>query len=210
MWQCKNCHEEIDEHLTYCWRCATERFDPEPAPQPAAKAEPEPVPQPAAKAEPEPVPQPAAKAEPEPAPQPAAKAEPEPAPQPEAKDKPELMTLEISDSWKEPIINCFEDAYIIAHRTISLGKTIKVLAYIIGGVIILIGIEAAIDHGYMAVAGNVLGILIAVVIHKLGRSVSAQGRILKAKLDTAVKTSPFLTHEEIRAILFSEKAQEIT
>ena len=82
----------------------------------------------------------------------------------------------------------------------------KVLGFILGGVIALVGLAAG-NQGYQSnpiliVGGLMFGAVVAIPLFVLGVLVAAQGQVLKANLDEAVHTSPFLTDEQ-RASLMS-------
>lgn len=53
----------------------------------------------------------------------------------------------------------------------------------------------------LSVAGVALGSAIAMILYVFGTLASAQGQILKATLDTAVNTSPFLEAEDRTRIM---------
>jgi len=102
----------------------------------------------------------------------------------------------------------YNDAYMVARFQTGIGKTIKVLALIIGSFVTLPFLlymlsQSVPQQGLFGMTTNVVGIgfgfvgmifgvLIAGVGWVLGASISAQGQILKATLDTAVNTTPFL------------------
>jgi len=65
-----------------------------------------------------------------------------------------------------------------------------------GGVILLVSFAGGQLSGAFLVLGLGAGALIAFVGWVLGVLVSAQGRMLKATLDTAVNSSPFLSNAE--------------
>jgi hypothetical protein len=107
-----------------------------------------------------------------------------------------------------PITKRYNDAYTLARFQTGLGTTIKLLALIIGGFVTLVcflytisqsvpqrGLfgpttnEIGMAFGFVGMVG---GVLIAGIGWVYGSSISAQGQVLKAVLDTAVNTSPFL------------------
>jgi hypothetical protein len=100
----------------------------------------------------------------------------------------------------------YSDAYAIARTVISLGGVVKILAYVIGGLIALAGIVAAAQTNASlgsgtAAAGLIGGATAGVPIFVLGVLVSAVGQILRATLDTAVNTSPLLSQDDVRKIM---------
>lgn len=108
-----------------------------------------------------------------------------------------------------PPITRYTDAYHMAKVLVRLGATLKILAIALGGgiaavsgLIVLVSL-AGINRSPAAIAGIGLGaigffvgILIGVLIFLFGVHLSAQGQLLRATLDTAVNSSPFLTDTE--------------
>jgi hypothetical protein len=94
------------------------------------------------------------------------------------------------------------DAYRVAKVIDSLGGLIKTLGIgcavlvALAGFFLLIysrGAETIIAAGILVI---ILGIAIGALFYVAGVLVSASGQILKASLDAAVNTSPFLEIEE--------------
>lgn len=104
-----------------------------------------------------------------------------------------------SKSGLSAIMSRYKDAYLIARTVTGFGETVKVLAFVLGVVVAVIGVAAG--SIYYVVGGIALGVVIGLPIFILGILVSAQGQILKATLDSAVNSSPLLTKDEIRQIL---------
>ena len=117
-------------------------------------------------------------------------------------------------SGKGYMSNRYEDAYRTANSIISYGSMVKVLAFIIGGLIIFIGLIVASQtnqfgqSSQVGLMGILLGIVIAIPIYISGIFISAQGQILKAVLDTAVNTSQVLTKDEMRRLCFKSGKRE--
>ena len=107
------------------------------------------------------------------------------------------------------LMNRYDDAYRVARTVDGAGQVIKVVGFAaaavvaIGGFVLASKIGAALGLGAIALGG-----LIALPFYALGVLVSAQGQILKATLDTAVNTSPLLTHEEVHRILLQSGAHD--
>jgi hypothetical protein len=100
------------------------------------------------------------------------------------------------------VANRYRDAYIVAKVTAGIGATVKAIGVILGGLIVLGGIIASSQNGILYFfAGLLLGVVVAVPIFVLGVLVAAQGQVLKATLDTAVHSSPFLTKEEMARVM---------
>jgi hypothetical protein len=104
----------------------------------------------------------------------------------------------------------YRDGYIVARFTTGVGTTIKAIGLILA-VIIAIGIfsigASSPQFGMRrdptpgAIVGVVLGGMVFTFFYVIGILVSAQGQILKASLDSAVNSSPFLTNEHRAKIM---------
>lgn len=105
-----------------------------------------------------------------------------------------------SSRGSSPLIGRYTDAYLIARTTNGFGQAIKVIGLILGVLIAVVGAGKLGDGPAGAFAGFLLGAVVALPAYVLGVIVSAQGQILKATLDTAVNSSPLLSHDEIRHI----------
>ncbi|MEW5974791.1 MAG: hypothetical protein AB1898_03180 [Acidobacteriota bacterium] len=97
----------------------------------------------------------------------------------------------------------YRDGYLVARATASIGTTVKFIG--IGlGVVIMFGtsiIGSRGSGGQFFLAGLLLGAIIAVPTYVLGVLVSAHAQVLKATLDTAVQTSPFLKKEDMARVM---------
>jgi ABC-type polysaccharide/polyol phosphate export permease len=104
------------------------------------------------------------------------------------------------------LVTRYKDAYLVAIVTDGAGSLIKGVGGFIAGLLILIGALAALNSDKFVFALGILaavfGVFIGLLFYLLGVLVSAQGQILKASLDCAVNSSPFLTNEH-RAKLMS-------
>lgn len=110
----------------------------------------------------------------------------------------------------------YNDAYSLAGFQVGLGKTIKTLALVAGGMVAIVSVlymlTSSIPQQGMFGAnpigeafgfiGTLCGVLGGGIGWVYGSSISAQGQTLKAALDTAVNTSPFLDNVE-RASMMS-------
>ena len=107
----------------------------------------------------------------------------------------------------------YKDAYLVARVTVGIGKTVKALGLLLGGVVFLAGLGFAMTSGSRTeaalimslgvfVSAFVLSAFIATVFYILGVLIAMQGEVLKATLDSAVNSSPFLTDEQ-RAVVQS-------
>jgi hypothetical protein len=88
----------------------------------------------------------------------------------------------------------YADAYVIARTVEGFGATIKGIGIVIGALMVLGSIVAALESGALiSLGGIVIAVAITAVLYLLGTLASAQGQILKATLDTAVNSSEFLS-----------------
>jgi hypothetical protein len=93
------------------------------------------------------------------------------------------------------------DAYRVARFIVGLGTFIKVLGAVAGILVFVIGLFGASEtfgRNGQEIAGLVaflMGAVVWLVFFIAGVIVSAQGQQLKATLDSAVHTSPFLDPE---------------
>lgn len=84
----------------------------------------------------------------------------------------------------------YDDAYSISRAVISAGNAVKVVAGILGGVVLIASLIAADQFGGAAVVvGVIYAATMGASIYVLGVLLSAVGQILRATLDTAVNTS---------------------
>ena len=131
----------------------------------------------------------------------------------EVADGPEEAVIEeVSSSATLPnqvsaVMKRYKDAYTVASATNAFGGVIKVTGIIIGGLLALIGLKVAGSGGprdpmsVLGIAWIVAGIISGALFFLIGVLVSAQGQILKASLDSAVNTSPFLMKEHRAEIM---------
>jgi hypothetical protein len=93
----------------------------------------------------------------------------------------------------------YKDAYLVARAVAAIGESMKYIGVVLGLIVVVVGfyIGNQLERGLMySVGGAVAGILVAIPLYLLGILVSAQGQVLKASLDVAVHTSPFLDTEQ--------------
>jgi hypothetical protein len=93
------------------------------------------------------------------------------------------------------VVNRYLDSYRVAKVLNGLGYTIKIIAMLAGGLVALIG------YGTFGAFGVVAGLLLGAIGFVLGILVSAIGQLVKATLDGAVNTSPFLDNNERARIM---------
>ncbi len=88
----------------------------------------------------------------------------------------------------EAIDNRYSDAYIVANTITNTGAFFKFLGVCIG--IILIVVAVFNDMGMLLI---IPAVFLGFLLWAIGVIVSAQGQMLKASVDTAVNTSPFIS-----------------
>jgi len=98
----------------------------------------------------------------------------------------------------------YQDAYLIARLYVGFGTSVKIAGGVTGGFVTLLMWVSAANSFYAAlgmIGGIVIGGFIAAVFYVIGVVVSAQGEILKATLDTAVNSCPFLSEDDRAAVM---------
>lgn len=98
----------------------------------------------------------------------------------------------IPGTYRYAIGSRYRDAYLAGTILIGLGNTIKVAGGVLAGIIAL----ASLSAGALAILGLVMAAISGGLSWVCGVVVAAQGQILRATLDTAVATSPFLTDDQ--------------
>jgi hypothetical protein len=99
----------------------------------------------------------------------------------------------------------YRDAYRKADFLVGMGTTLKVLAALIGLIIVIAGLIAGSNvrtnpyggydtaaSGIAGLSGFIMGGIVFAIGFVCGVLVSAQGQMLRASLDSAVHSSPFL------------------
>jgi len=103
------------------------------------------------------------------------------------------------------VIERYTDAYRVASAIVALGTAIKVIGFILAALVFFVSLSARTSNpfytgggglGLTGMVGLVLAIVIAVAGWVWGVVVTAQGQILRATLDTAVSSSPFLNDRD--------------
>ena len=97
------------------------------------------------------------------------------------------------------------DAYRVAKVIVWVGTVVKTVGKVCGLVAFLVGAIGA-QHQTDAIivqliAGLLFGGMVFLFFFVIGVFISAQGEILKATLDTAVNSSPFLNNESRAEIM---------
>ena len=86
----------------------------------------------------------------------------------------------------------YRDAYLVGTMLIGLGNTIKIVGGVIAGIIAVMSLSA----GALGILGLIMAAISGGLAWVCGVIVTAQGQILRATLDTAVASSPFLTDDQ--------------
>jgi hypothetical protein len=121
------------------------------------------------------------------------------------KKSPEVKVRDSAEATS--LMKRYTDAYLVARAINGFGSLIKVIAIVIAILLVLIGFWVAAQNGprepisYLGIMGIFAGILSGALFYIIGVLVSAQGQILKASLDGAVNSSPFLTNEQRKKIM---------
>lgn len=98
-------------------------------------------------------------------------------------------------SSEQVVLNRYRDGFRVARFVVGLGRTIKIVGWILVAVILLGSVISLATLGFrVAIGGVLLSGVLALGFWVCGVMVSAQGQVLQATLDTAVATSPFLTN----------------
>jgi hypothetical protein len=124
----------------------------------------------------------------------------------------EFVTDPSLSSRISALMKRYRDAYIVARVTNGFGGMIKTTGIVIVVLLVLIGFmiissmrgpmdTASIIEVVAVVFGIIIGIITGAWFYIIGVLVSAQGQILKASLDSAVNSSPFLTNEHKAKIM---------
>ena len=98
----------------------------------------------------------------------------------------------------------YQDGYRVAKLVNAFGQTCKTVGLVLGGLILLGCAMAASESSFGAVIGPiglVLGPIVGFAGWATGVIISALGQMVKATLDTAVNSSPFLSNEERKEVM---------
>jgi hypothetical protein len=91
----------------------------------------------------------------------------------------------------------YTDAYRVASALIAFGTTVKVIGAAVAVIIVLAGIASSDSLGSHGLIGGLLiACIIGLIFWIAGVLVTALGQFLRASVDTAVNTSPFLSDAE--------------
>lgn len=106
----------------------------------------------------------------------------------------------------------YSDAYHVARVQTTIGNVVKVISIVIGGIIVApsllsglaslnasqspFGPAAGLLGLGTAFMGTIIGGVIGGIGFMIGVMISAQGQLMKAALDSAVNTSPFMNEDD--------------
>lgn len=109
-----------------------------------------------------------------------------------------------ADAASRSVISRYRNAYLVARATTAIGATIKFIGICLGVLIVLAAVifaGQADRAGQGVVVGLFVGAVVAIPLYVLGVLLSAHGEVLKATLDAAVHSSPFLKKEEMASVM---------
>ena len=113
-------------------------------------------------------------------------------------------TSSASDSSALSVGRRYRDAYLVARTTTAIGGAVKFIGIGLGLLVLLaaVVVGSQTDRTFESfVGGCLVGAVVAVPLFVLGVLVSAVGQSLKATLDTAVHSSPFLKREDMARVM---------
>lgn len=113
--------------------------------------------------------------------------------------------LSVASPHGEKVMSRYTDAYRVARVIVGVGKVVKTLGIVAFLLMIVIGVgidDAISPNSRRAwLAGALVGGIVWLIAWVLGVIVSAQGQLLKANIDQAVNTSPFLLDDQRAKIM---------
>ncbi len=102
----------------------------------------------------------------------------------EAQEVPEIV---------QSMMNRYSDAYRVADAVTGIGSVVKGVGVLLGFALVALGLLGLSDFAVLFI---VLGVITGFLFFIVGIVVSAVGQVLKANVDTAVNTSPFIYNED--------------
>ena len=115
----------------------------------------------------------------------------------------------VSEAVRTAAATRYRDAYRVAAATVTIGQALKVIAICLAGLCV-IGAVAGVSqslanlssfNGGPVLMGLLAAVAVGVPFYALGILISALGQILRAVLDIAVHTSPFLDKDQMAQII---------
>ena len=101
-----------------------------------------------------------------------------------------------TNRFSERASNRYRDGYLVARVTDGIGTVVKFVGIALGIITAFAGYALGSQGGsnvMFTIGGVLLGAVIGIPLYVLGVLVSAHAQVLKATIDNAVHTSPFLT-----------------
>jgi hypothetical protein len=121
------------------------------------------------------------------------------------------MSAAVTDAqFSRAIIGRYSDAYLVGRAINGFGDAIKVVGIVVAVLLALPGVLFAVQAHAGVLAAFAIVIYagcVALSSYLFGTLVAAQGQILKAALDIAVNSSPFLSNAQ-RAVAMSLQADD--
>lgn len=98
----------------------------------------------------------------------------------------------------EKVLHRYTDAYRVAGVIDGVGALVKILGIVAAAVVVLVGygVTSTINSSGPVLASLPVALVTWLLLWALAVPVSAQGKMLKASIDEAVNTSPFLVDEQ--------------
>lgn len=130
------------------------------------------------------------------------------APSPRITQTASASTLDSTESPEaSALLTRYGDAYLVARATNGWGRLIKIIGLVVALLLALAGLVLIADNQRndasfaLGVVVIVSGLVSGIMFYVVGVLVSAQGQILKASLDGAVNSSPFLNNKQRAKIM---------
>src|SRR5688572_27206456 len=96
---------------------------------------------------------------------------------------------------QQAIIRRYADGYRVARATEALANAIKIVGVVLG-VTTALGVMTMLETAAGFLGGLVFGGAVGVGVFCVGVIAAAHGQVLKATLDSAINSSPFLTNDD--------------
>ncbi len=114
-------------------------------------------------------------------------------------DTAQSVRKEADQARSKVVMGRYKDAYFVSRSIVGIGTLVKVIGVIVGIVLFVIQ-SATASYLFRSDAAIVMSFttsfIAGLVIYIVGVIVSAQGQMLKASLDSAVHSSPFLDDDQ--------------
>lgn len=99
--------------------------------------------------------------------------------------------------WARSAQRRYVDAYRVANTVDGFGQLVKIGGILLG-LLVWAGVTQAVGSG---IGGFAFGLIVGALFFVVGVIVAAHGQLLKATIDTAVHSSPFLTNDTRAAVM---------